>query len=92
MTRLAIAAAAILIAALLAQTWRLSAWRDRATAAEAQVASYRAAAVALDAHLTAAKAERDHWRDVAQDLSNVEGRDEPLNTYERAVLDRVRQP
>ncbi len=83
-----------LIAAVLAgvQTWRVGRLQDRAEAAEAQVSAYQEAARVLSAHVRAAEAEREKWRTVAEELSTVEGRDDPLNPYERAVLDRVRAP
>ena len=81
-----------LIGALTAALWWGREQYQRAEAAEAQVAGYQEAARVLSAHVRAAEAERQRWRAVAEELSTVEGRDEELNPYERAVLDRVRAP
>ncbi|RWR25508.1 hypothetical protein D2T31_05040 [Sinirhodobacter populi] len=58
----------------------------------AKVSAYQEAAKVLSAHVKAVETEREKWRSVAEELSTVEGRDEALNPYERAVLDRVRKP
>lgn len=72
------------------QHGRAEAALSRAKTAEAQVAGYQEAAAMLDGHLQAVRAERDRWATVAAELEKMEGADEPLNAYERAVLDRVR--
>ncbi len=84
--------AGALIAALVAALWWGGEQHERAEAAEAQVVAYQEAARVLSAHMRAAEAEREKWRSVAEELSTLEGRNEDLNPYERAVLDRVRQP
>lgn len=71
---------------------RWQAARDRADRAEARAEAQERAIGSLDAYLATMEAERDRWRQAAQELETVEGRDEPLNPYERAVLDRVRTP
>lgn len=89
MTRIiaGLAIAALLLAGL--QTWRLSGWQARATAAEAQVSSLQAgiaAAAALQAELAALRedaARLDH------DLSTMEGADAPLSDFLRAGAGRV---
>lgn len=69
---------------------RADAATARAKAAEAQVIGYREAAAMLDAHLTTVKAARDRWAAAAKQLNRLEGADDALNPYERAVLDLVR--
>lgn len=64
----------------------------RADAAEALVEGYKEANRILDSHLRKAEQERDRWEQVAQELESEEGIDEPLNSYERSVLERVRRP
>lgn len=63
----------------------------RATAAEARVVGLQEAAAALDRHLRTVAAERDRWAAIAAEVDQLEGADEPLNAYGRAVLDRVRR-
>lgn len=96
MTRALLPAALLLALALGGWGWwqhqRAQAATTRATAAEALVAGYAEASRLLDRHLQAVAAERDRWAAVAAELDQMEGADEPLNAYERAVLDRVRQP
>lgn len=74
------------------QQRRADAATARADLAERQVAGYREAAAMLDQHLQATLAERDKWAAIAADLDKMEGADEPLNAYGRAVLDRLRNP
>lgn len=50
----------------------------------------REARAVLDAHMDRVARDAAHWRRVAADLSEKEGADEPLNPYERAVLDSLR--
>lgn len=59
-------------------------------AARAVAEGLRRTTLALQTHIQEVEAEREHWRLVATELEVVEGADEPLNPYERAVLDRVR--
>lgn len=88
----------LLVVALLLGGWgwwqgtRVVAATARAEAAEAKVAGYKEAAALLDSHLIKVRAERDRWAAMATELELLEGVDEPLNDYERAVLDRVRKP
>lgn len=92
MTRAVLILAALAAALAAVQTWRVGRLTDRAETAEALAAGYADGARKLDDHLRAVAAERDRWRAVAEELETVEGRDDPLNAYERAVLDRVRNP
>lgn len=71
---------------------RAVAAETRAATAEARAAALDEATRALSRHIATVQDQRDHWRAVASDLETKEGADEPLNDYERAVLDRVRAP
>lgn len=55
----------------------------------AVTAGLRRSNVALQELMAEVEAEREHWRQVAVELETVEGADEALNPYERAVLERV---
>ena len=92
MTRAVLVLAAICAAVAAVQTWRVDRLAERAAAAEALAAGYAEGARKLDEYLVVVSRERDRWRAVAEELETVEGRDDPLNDYERAVLDRVRRP
>lgn len=78
---------------LLVVGWGVYAWHLRAELSEAnaQIEGYKEAARQLDAHLKAVEAQRRYWQNAATALQNIEGADETLNPYLRAVLDCVRQ-
>ncbi len=85
----------IAIVALLAagvQTLRLSSTREALRDTQDALAGQQRAIAALSAHVRGLQATAAHWRNVAAELETYEGHDEPLNPYERAVLDRVRNP
>ena len=96
MTRYLLSAALALALALGGWGWwqhqRAVAALARAEAAEARAAGLEEAARALDRHLQRVAAERDRWAAIATEVGQMEGADDPLNAYERAVLDRVRNP
>lgn len=73
-------------AAILAHDFRV-----KLNEANAQIEGYKEAARQLDAHLKAVEAQRRYWQDAATALQDIEGADETLNPYLRAVLDCVRQ-
>lgn len=69
------------------------AWHLRAELSEAnaQIEGYKEAARQLDAHIRVVEEQRRYWQDAATALQDIEGADETLNPYLRAVLDCVRQ-
>jgi hypothetical protein len=81
-----------LLAALLATGWWGKAQHDRALAAEARADGYAEAARAVNRYVQTVQADRDHWAAVAAETDQIEGRDETVNPYLGAVLDRVRNP
>jgi hypothetical protein len=69
---------------------RIDALTDDLRAANASIAAHEEAAAVLDAHYRREREAAARWEAVAEELSHTEGADEPLNDYERAVLERVR--
>ena len=91
-TQTILAIGAVLVIALGLALWWGWTQRERAIEAENRAAGLEASIEQIEGALTYATSQRDHWQSVATELSTVEGRDEDLNPYERAVLDRVRKP
>lgn len=60
--------------------------------AQARVAGLEEAGRAVNRYLLAVQADRDRWAAVAAETDQLEGRDETVNPYLGAVLDRVRNP
>ena len=83
---------ASLLAALAASVWFNLHQRDALRAERSRNAALVEANRALDEYLQAERETREYWQSAAEELDKVEGRDEALNPYERAVLDRVRTP
>lgn len=88
---------AALGAALVAFIWswesrgnRIEAQEKALSAAQATIDAHEQAEAVLQAHYDRLTAETERWQRTVAELSQVEGVDEPLNDYERAVLDRVR--
>ena len=77
---------------------RIAARADLAVAEQAlitstaQIDQMRLARAVLDGHLKRTEAERDKWAALARTYDQLEGRNDPLNPYLRAVLDGVRAP
>jgi hypothetical protein len=72
------------------QHWRMGRLTNQLHNAEQQLSAYREATKALNHYIEKAQAANQHWQGVLRDLETKGGRDEPLNDYERAVLDSVR--
>lgn len=85
-------AALLLITSLAAawQFWRADRMRARLTVAEQQLEAHREANKVLNHYIEKVQAANQHWQGVLRDLEVKGGRDDPLNDYERAVLDSVR--
>lgn len=57
----------------------------------AELAAQREAAQMLDAHLRRQAEQAARWREFVEQSDQIGGADDPLNDYERAILDRVRK-
>lgn len=66
------------------------AWKKELKLAKEEVAAYKEAAAMLDQHLAFREEENQKWQTAKEIVKKQEGANEPLNAYERAVLDCVR--
>ncbi|MBV7408782.1 hypothetical protein [Maritimibacter sp. DP1N21-5] len=94
---LILAALGLALAAVGGGTWWVMSLRQDVAqltrerdAALRTIEAHEEAARVLDAHIKFQTAERQRWEQIAKDLETMEGADEPLSDYGRAVLDRVR--
>lgn len=63
---------------------------ERAERAESEASGLREAQRGLERQLHFLEEERARWEAVIEELGQLEGANEPLNDYGRAVLERVR--
>ncbi len=93
MSRLTIALTAVsgvLGLALYVAYLQLSVARADLVAAQQTIEAHIEAATKLDDHLRRQAEDAAKWRRITDETDRIGGADEPLNAYERAVLDRVR--
>ncbi|UUV43224.1 hypothetical protein RCCWILLIS_52 [Rhodobacter phage RcCWillis] len=79
-----------LAAELSAVELRLSVAESNLAVQERALEQAREARAVLEAHYDRVAADAAYWRQLASDLSSMEGANEDLNPYERAVLDSLR--
>lgn len=89
MTRALVLAVAVLGAALVAQSWRLSRAADDLAAAREKVAAYQEAARIMSAHVARQDAARAAGAAVDRELQEGVGADAPLSDYLRFGAGRV---